>query len=376
MDAPLSTATRHGRHLGRRRLGRSLGRRPERSGKVTGLAVLALAVSVLGLLLSGCSPDRSTLGAASPLNPLTGAVFHVNPQGHASAQLTQWENDGEREKAFWLRRLAEQPVATWLTGAEADLDGDVTRLTFAAAAAGEVPVLVAYNIPGRDCGSYSAGGAATTEDYTRWIDTLAQGIADREVVVILEPDAVIHTLDGCASAAGHDPQERYVLLKAAVERLKQNPGTTVYLDGGNAGWITDEGAVAQALRAAGVQAGDGFALNVSNFKTTADSTTYGRGISRLLNDAHFVIDTSRNGSGPAPADGQGIEWCNPTHRTLGQAPTADTGDALIDAYLWIKVPGDSDGACRPGEPPAGTWWPDYALNLTMQTLMGHPFVGH
>ena len=383
MDAPLSTSTSSG-HRGdhqderheRSHCGRRLGRRT-RAGRVRAFTVPAVVLGVLvSLLLTACSPERSTSAAEPSSNPLTGAVFHVNPEGHASAQLTQWESEGETEKALWLRRLAEQPVATWFTGGEADLRADVARLTSAAGTAGEVPVLVAYNIPGRDCGSYSSGGAAGAEEYTRWIDTFAQGIADREAVVILEPDAVTHALDGCAAAAGVDPQERYTMLKAAVERLKQNPDTTVYLDGGNAGWIADEGAVAEALHAAGVESGDGFALNVSNFKTTADSTTYGHDISGLLHGAHFVIDTSRNGSGPAPADHQGLEWCNPTHRTLGRTPTADTGDELIDAYLWIKVPGDSDGACRPGEPQAGTWWPDYALNLTMQTLMGHPFVGH
>ncbi|MYR13850.1 endoglucanase, partial [Streptomyces sp. SID724] len=43
-------------------------------------------------------------------------------------------------------------------------------------------------------------------------------------------------------------------------------------------------------------------------------------------------------------------------------PTTDTGDDRLDAYLWIKRPGDSDGTCR-GGPPAGDWWPEYALGL-------------
>ncbi|XIE81958.1 glycoside hydrolase family 6 protein [Streptomyces sp. SBR177] len=49
-------------------------------------------------------------------------------------------------------------------------------------------------------------------------------------------------------------------------------------------------------------------------------------------------------------------------RALGVPPTDRTGDELVDAYLWIKRPGDSDGTCR-GGPAAGTWWPDYALGL-------------
>ena len=78
--------------------------------------------------------------------------------------------------------------------------------------------------------------------------------------------------------------------------------------------------------------------------------------------AHFVIDTSRNGSGPytGPLTPQ---WCNPPGRALGAAPTTRTGDRSVDALLWIKYPGASDGSCRPGEPPAGAWWPEYALGL-------------
>ena len=35
----------------------------------------------------------------------------------------------------------------------------------------------------------------------------------------------------------------------------------------------------------------------------------------------------------------------------------------MDALLWVKQPGISDGPCRPGEPGAGQWWPEYALEL-------------
>ena len=53
------------------------------------------------------------------------------------------------------QRLATFASATWLTGG--DPYGDARRVT--RAAKGQVPVIVAYNIPGRDCGSFSKGGA-------------------------------------------------------------------------------------------------------------------------------------------------------------------------------------------------------------------------
>ncbi|MEW2037650.1 glycoside hydrolase family 6 protein, partial [Streptomyces sp. NPDC005534] len=46
----------------------------------------------------------------------------------------------------------------------------------------------------------------------------------------------------------------------------------------------------------------------------------------------------------------------------GENPTTKTADPLVDAYLWIKRPGESDGTCK-GGPKAGEWWADYALRL-------------
>jgi endoglucanase len=37
-------------------------------------------------------------------------------------------------------------------------------------------------------------------------------------------------------------------------------------------------------------------------------------------------------------------------------------EGYLDAYLWVKVPGESDGPCN-GGPPAGSWWQEYALEI-------------
>jgi endoglucanase len=76
-----------------------------------------------------------------------------------------------------------------------------------------------------------------------------------------------------------------------------------------------------------------------------------------------VIDTSRNGNGPDTSAGDTPNWCNPPGRALGPNPSTNTGMQQVDAFLWVKQPGSSDGSCRPGEPRAGQWWPDYALEL-------------
>jgi endoglucanase len=226
-------------------------------------------------------------------------------------------------------------------------------------------VLVLYDVPDRDCGLYSTGGAADVDAYLSWVGSLAAGLQGREAVVVLEPDAVAQAIDGCA---GKDlAQERYRMLAQAVKILKRQPGATVYLDAGNATWVEDLDAMAAALRASGVEHADGFALNVSNFQTTDASTDYGHRLSDRLDGAHFVIDTGRNGAGPPrdPASGEGrhASWCNPATARLGEAPTTSTGRDRVDALLWIKQPGNSDGDCRPGAPVAGRWWPHYALQL-------------
>jgi endoglucanase len=96
--------------------------------------------------------------------------------------------------------------------------------------------------------------------------------------------------------------------------------------------------------------------------------------------ARYVIDTSRNGQGPwqPPVYPDPQDWCNPPDRGLGLAPTLATDQPLLDAYLWVKTPGESDGECTRGlgpagetvdpewgmiDPGAGDWFPEMALEL-------------
>ena len=88
---------------------------------------------------------------------------------------------------------------------------------------------------------------------------------------------------------------------------------------------------------------------------------YGEAVSALTNGSHYVIDTSRNGAGPAPTTA--LNRCNPSSRALGVAPTTATAGAHADAYLWIKRPGESDGTCDRGDPPAGHFITQYAIDL-------------
>jgi endoglucanase len=295
--------------------------------------------------------------------PPAASPFWVNPDSRAARQAEAWEARGKQQDAALLRRIADQPMATWV--GDRDPEDEVRRITTAAAYQDRIPVIAAYDIPHRDCGYYSAGGAHSAYGYRRWIRHLAAGIQDRKALVILEPDAVAQLVTGCAGAELEG--NRLELIGEAVKTLKALPRTKVYLDAGNAGWIPDQRKLVEALWQAGVRDADGFALNVSNFQTTQVSKVYGDKLSAQLGGVHYVIDTSRNGNGPWLAPNDAETWCNPPNRALGQAPTTATGSALVDAYLWVKRPGESDGSCR-GAPPAGEWWSSYALELARASV--------
>ncbi|MDB1087658.1 glycoside hydrolase family 6 protein [Streptomyces sp. ACA25] len=348
-----------------------------------------LAVLVAGLALAltvGCSlppgssdargpgPDESAdspaperHGGSAAVTPPAGSGLWVDPRSPAARQVARWEREGRDEDARVLRRMAGQPIAEWPDG-----DGDpgprIREVTAAAGAAGQTGVFVAYNIPHRDCGQYSQGGAADAAAYRQWIGTFADSIGDAEAMVILEPDAVPHLVDGCTAGMYHE--ERTQLLAEAVDRLSELPRTRVYLDAGNPSWVTDPADLVGPLERSGIARADGFALNVSNYRTTERVIAYGRALSGLLDgDPPFVVDTSRNGNGPLEGE-QEESWCNPPGRALGTPPTMETGEKLVDAFLWIKRPGESDGECR-GGPRAGEWWPEYALGLAREAGPEH-----
>ncbi|PWI20872.1 endoglucanase [Streptomyces sp. Act143] len=280
--------------------------------------------------------------------------FWTNPDSRAARQAAEWRRAGRHTEAALMDRIATRPQAEWLNGPH---PGPVVRArTTAAARTGRTAVLVAYYIPHRDCGLFSTGGAPSAAAYRAWVDEFAAALGDRAAYVIVEPDAVAQVVAGCTRIVAKD---RYALLAYAVDRIERRPHTRVYLDAGNSGWIPEAWRLVDALKASGGTRADGFALNVSNFQTSAASSTYGDQLSKDLGGKHYVIDTSRNGNGPyAGTDG----WCNPPGRALGEPPTARTGHPRLDAYLWIKRPGESDGTCR-GGPAAGRWWPSYALGL-------------
>lgn len=290
--------------------------------------------------------------------PLAGAQWFVDPKGRAVQQAEQWRSSRPGDAAM-MDRIAQTAQADWFGNWDGpDIETVVRKRVTQIRQAGAMPVLVAYNIPHRDCGNYSAGGAATDGDYARWIRSFAAGIGQRPAVVVIEPDALAAL--SCLNAS--QQQRRYATLRDAVNVLSALPNALVYIDAGTVNWHKPQN-LAQRLRQVGIEKTQGFALNVSNFRHTTDLQNYGDEVSPLVGDKHYIIDVSRNGLGPF-----GKQWCNPPGRGLGQRPTANTGRPRNDALLWIKHPGNSDGTCN-GGPRAGLWWPDYALGLAKRAQL-------
>jgi endoglucanase len=283
------------------------------------------------------------------VNPLAGMPFYVNPASAAMRAANSADPPSPE-----LTAIANTPQAYWMD--QASTPAVDAKYIGAAQAAGTIPVLALYGIPHRDCGSFAAGGFSSAAAYQGWIDGVASAIGPGPAAIILEPDAL--AMADCLSP--DQRQERFDLMRYAVDTLTRNPATAVYVDAGHSRWVNaDE--MAARLNQVGVGKARGFSLNTANFYATDEEIGYGEAISGLTNGAHYVVDTSRNGAGPAPETG--LHWCNPSGRALGAPPTTATAGAHADAYLWVKRPGESDGSCGRGDPAAGRFSNQYAIDL-------------
>ncbi|MGZ4360513.1 MAG: glycoside hydrolase family 6 protein [Gaiellaceae bacterium] len=422
-----------------------------------GAIVMLAIVATMALATTG-----SASTATRSLDPGT-RFFVPMPDKGAIQQGVDLLRKHDFKDAALLATMVSKGHAVWFDkGTPADVQRQVRQTMLMAALQRSVPVLVAYDLPFRDCGQYSAGGALNTADYLAWIDGFARGIGNGKAVVILEPDGigiVPYNIDingnmewcqpdltgtGLADGAAAN-QARWDQLNGAVDRLEKQPNVSVYLDGTHSDWLGVPD-IAQRLVKAGVERAQGFFLNVSNYQWTGNLIQYGTWVSKCIaqpvrtsdtcankfwnggpdgtmiasllgpwtgvtlssagqwsdtssdptlntsginarlagqvGTTHFVVDTSRNAQGPwtptaGKYSGDPQVWCNPPGRGVGDRPTANTGTALLDAKLWIKVPGESDGQCNRSisgsttdpewggivDPAAGQWFPQMALQL-------------
>ncbi|CAK4174728.1 unnamed protein product [Aphanomyces euteiches] len=250
-----------------------------------------------------------------------------------------------------IQALSANPIATWYTDRGSNQVAQILS-----ACGNSVPTIVVYGLPNKDCGEggFSNGGDNTnTQQYTAWIQTLVSLVGNKEVIYILEPDAVgLTSTGGCGVTNGYQNN-----LKVALGLLSTNPNAHIYVD--VASWATQSAAVsilADLKKAGRLQ---GIAINTSNYRATSELTALCNTYSSATGGLHCVFDTSRNFNGASSN-----EWCNARFGGVGVPPTSNTGNPLVDYYLWIKPPGESDGQCTGQSadamigPAAGTFFYD------------------
>jgi endoglucanase len=411
--------------------------------------------SIVFAIACGADPSNDGAHATTEAEARSSTQFYVPaPSSGATQQIKDLLHKRQWADAAKLAALVATPQAVWFTGGTpSDVKAAVQTTMARAKCEHRVPILVAYNLPFRDCSQYSAGGATDTAAYKAWIDGFAAGIGNDKAVVILEPDGLgiipnninlDGSLDWCQPttidangipmpAPGADPSSRYTQLNYAVDSVASKaPKAATYLDGTHSAWL-NVGEATYRLTQAGVARARGFFLNVSNYQFTANLAQYGTWVSNCLAytsvvspgdygscpnqywnggplpskiaqingewtgtaldkhgewsdatdtvalntsginlryanmlgsvtpTAHFVIDTGRNGHGPLDATTYagapynqsasvitGLDngaWCNAPAAGAGIRTTSNTGVAMLDAYLWVKIPGESDGSC-------------------------------
>ena len=211
------------------------------------------------------------------------------------------------------------------------------------------------------------------------------------------------TTDACVTMKSNGNYEKGVSY--ALDKLGALANVYNYIDAGHHGWLgwdsnlgpsVQEFAKVATSNGASMSDVAGFIVNTANyspakepnFKVTdsvngqtvrqskwvdwnqyVDEQSFALGLRDKLVAAGFdsglgmLIDTSRNGwggsarpTGPGPltsvdayVDGSRIDrrihagnWCNQSGAGIGERPTAAPA-AGIDAYVWVKPPGESDG---------------------------------
>lgn len=289
----------------------------------------------------------TTAPTGTPRRPLRGNLY-VDPYNVAANWVSN--NSGHEFAAFVDQKIASVPTAVWFGDWNNNVESDVRNYVDAARNAGKVPVIVVYNVPNRDCGQFSAGGASSHSEYANWIGDVADGLGTGEAIVILEPDSL--ALGECLDS------NRTSSLNNAVVVIGDHCGECrVYLDAGHSQWVPPA-EMASRLTAAGVLNADGFFTNVSNYNATSNEAAFGQQVLSALGNPDGLgqmIDTSRNGNGSSSPD----DWCDQQSSALGANPTLSTGSSTVHGYLWIKVPGESDGCVAA----AGVFVPEEAVRL-------------
>jgi cellulose 1,4-beta-cellobiosidase len=379
-----------------------------------GLVAVAFAAACASTSSTTAKPVAAPTAPPPPaVNPFQGAKFFVDPE---FATTVGKVTPPTPEDAARLKKLGAFPTAVWLETLEtAKLAGPTLDAALKQEAAGGgpvVPVFVVYNLPNRDCAAEGSRGELSVDKggealyQSQFIDVIAAAFAahpSQKIAVILEPDSLpnlVTNIELPTCAAAEQVYRRGVAY--AISKLSM-PNVFIYMDAAHAGWLGWPKNLPKAVtvfkevlaQAGGADRIRGFALNVSNYDPSREpnakksgpddpsqdelgyASDLAAGLAKVgITGKGFIIDTSRNGKG-------GIRstpgtWCNVKGAGLGARPTAAPAPN-IDAYFWVKTPGESDGTAdrkaarfdencvsddaMPGAPEAGELFAPYLIDL-------------
>ncbi|KAL4746123.1 1,4-beta-D-glucan cellobiohydrolase C [Aspergillus terricola var. indicus] len=368
---------------------------------------------------STTTSSSATVTATASGNPFSGYQLYVNPyyssEVHSLAipsltgslsSLAPAATAAAKVPSFvWLDVAAKVPtMATYLA--------DIRSQNAAGANPTIAGQFVVYDLPDRDCAALASNGEYAISDngvqhYKDYIDSIREILveySDVHVILVIEPDSLANLVTNLNVAKCANAQSAYLeCTNYAVTQLNL-PNVAMYLDAGHAGWL---GWPANLQPAANLYAGvysdagspaslRGLATNVANYNawtistcpsytqgnSVCDEKDYINALAPLLRaqgfDAHFITDTGRNGKQPTGQQAWG-DWCNVIGTGFGERPSTNTGDSLLDAFVWVKPGGESDGtsdtsaarydahcgysdALQPA-PEAGTWFQAYFVQL-------------
>lgn len=337
-------------------------RGPHRGRRARYAAFAVVGITVGAMIVVA---HTSACAAGPPLESggsfAAGTRFYLDP----NSAVGYWDahNTGNPLEPAIASRIGNVPSGIWFTQYDPDrIAGQVRQITAQAAAEGTVPVLVLYDIPDVNCSTTPPAGAPSVAAYESWASAFASGLGDQSVIVIVEPDGL--SSQTCLNAQQAADRDGAISYAGSAVR-KADPNARVYFDAGNSAWNPPQVQAQRLAEADVATSANGIVSNVSNFLSTSAEVNYDEEVLADLGDPaglHIVVDTSRNGNGG------GSTWCDPAGRALGEAPTVDTGNPLVDAYLWVKDPGQADGCAAP----AGAFDPELAYALIANGPGGAP----
>jgi cellulose 1,4-beta-cellobiosidase len=364
---------------------------------------LLTAVATGGLVSAAPSPKPGTPPAPGDVNPFKGKTQFVNPTWAAKLDQTlrSFLRKGDVVNTLKTYKVQNTASFVWISK-RADLsniDDAIAAARKAQKKTGKKQIvgLVLYNLPDRDCSAGESAGELHSDENglqlykDEFIKPYAQKVAaakDLDFAIVLEPDSLANLVTNmgvelCANAA---PVYREGIAHAIAEL--QHPNVHLYIDaahGGWLGWDDNLPLAAKVFSEVVALAGEGkkirgFVTNVSNYNpfnavvrenytewsNSWDESHYATSLTPHLEaaglPAHFIVDQGRVAL-PGAREEWG-EWCNVEPAGFGPVPTTNTNNTVVDALVWVKPGGESDGECGlAGATRAGEWFDEYAQML-------------